>query len=59
MHISTDDYDIAFSPEQPEILQLTHTITGDTFTMTVTEAITWLRLMLTHRDELRHMKTGD
>lgn len=59
MQISTDDYEIYFDPDRPEIVHIVENKTGNSMDITPDEAFTWLQLMLKHRAELRAMRSGE
>jgi hypothetical protein len=59
MHISVENYEIYFDDEHPDCLQITDTITQSSTQVTIEEAVTILKLMLTYKEDLRLMKTGN
>ena len=58
MHITADNYEICFDLERPGILHILDTTTQSASEFTLEEAVTMLKLMLKHHEELRILKAG-
>jgi hypothetical protein len=59
MHISADHYEIRFDHEHPGCLHIVDTITQASIQMTAEEAVTILKLMLIHQEEIRLIRNGE
>jgi hypothetical protein len=58
MHITADNYEICFDIEQPGVLRILDTTTQSTREFTLEEAVTILKLMITHHEEIGMLKAG-